>query len=136
MNTSSGSFSTHHPFLLQLCIRKVLSLFSFVHAVWLFLFLVLPGSILADTRYYEHVIFDNSLTRDNYFYSYGHAASPSTLELENEKLPVESKISLSPPTALPLAWTSVPNVGWAAPIDFVRICFLPIPFHGPQLYPC
>ena len=56
MNTSSVSFSTHRPFVLQLYIRKVLSLFSFVHGAWLFLFLALPGSILADTRYYERVI--------------------------------------------------------------------------------
>jgi len=134
MNTSSVSFSTHRSFVLQLCIRKVLSLFSFVHGAWLFLFLALPGTILADTRYYEHVIFDNSLTRDNYFYSQGHAASPSTLELENEKLPVESKISLSPPTALRLAWTSVPNGGWTARIDVVRFRGRPIHFEGANLY--
>src|SRR5438105_403348 len=134
MNTSWDSFSTHRPFVLQLGIRKVLSLFSFVHAAWLFLFLVLPRSILADTRYYEHVIFDNSLTRDSYFYSYGHAASPSSLELMNEKLPVESKISLSPPTALRLAWTSVRDGGWTAQIDVVRFRGRPIHFVGSSLY--
>src|SRR5882672_4123962 len=134
MNTSSDSFSTHHALVPQLLSRKVLSLFSFVRAAWLFVIFILPSSSLADGRYYEHVIFDNSLTRDYYFYSYGHAASPSTLELENEKLPVESRIYFSPPTALRLAWTSVPNGGWTAQIDVVRFRGRPIHFEGANLY--
>ncbi len=134
MDTFSGSFSPHRPFVPRLLIRKVLSLFSFVRVAWLFLIFILPSSILADSRYYEHVIFDNSLTRDSYFYSYGHTASPSTLELENEKLPVDSRISLSPPTALRLAWTSVPNGGWTAQIDVVRFRGRPIHFEGANLY--
>jgi hypothetical protein len=100
----------------------------------LLLFLSAPPQILADSRYFEHVIFDNSLTRDYYFYSYGHAASPSTLELDHEKIPVESKISLSPPTALRLAWTSVRDGGWTAQIDVVRFRGRPIRFEGSNLY--
>src|SRR5258708_27761531 len=39
----------------------------------------------ADTEYYRHTLFDNSLTQDAYFYSSGTASAPSTLELVHAK---------------------------------------------------
>ena len=37
-----------------------------------------------DTDYYRHIIFDNSLTPDNYFYSYGQASGGSSIETQKE----------------------------------------------------
>ena len=68
------------------------------------------------TEYYRHVLFDNSLTSDAYFYSHGLANGASSLELKNQRLPVETKIFLTPPNALRLQWTSQPNGGWEATI--------------------
>lgn len=88
----------------------------------------------ADTGYFQHSIFDNSLTRDSYFYSYGHEASPSKLELDHEKIPVETKYVFSPPTALRLSWTSVQGGGWTAQIDVVKFRGRRLRFEGTKLY--
>ncbi|HLZ13364.1 MAG TPA: glucoamylase family protein [Candidatus Acidoferrum sp.] len=114
--------------------RSFYSRFQFVAASALLLSLFAPSQVHGDGRYYEHVIFDNSLTRDYYFYGYGHAAAPSTLALQNEKLPVESKITLSPPTALRLEWRSAPDGGWTAQIDVVKFRGRPIRFVGSALF--
>src|ERR1700737_5016892 len=45
-------------------------------------------SARADTGYYHHNFFDNSITSDAYYYSSGKASAPSTLALQNGKLPV------------------------------------------------
>src|SRR4051812_28326103 len=44
----------------------------------------------AASNYYSHVIFDNSLTSDDYFYSVGKPSNTSTLELQQQKIPVDS----------------------------------------------
>ncbi|HET9805263.1 MAG TPA: glucoamylase family protein, partial [Candidatus Acidoferrum sp.] len=88
----------------------------------------------ADTGYFEHSIFDNSLTRDSYFYSYGHEASPSKLELDHERIPVETQHVYSPPTALRLSWTSMPEGGWTAQIDAVKFRGRRLRFEGLNLY--
>ncbi len=46
--------------------------------------------VTADTLYYHHVFFDNSLEHDAYFYSSGNASAPSSLNLIHGKLPVET----------------------------------------------
>src|SRR5690348_3154941 len=75
----------------------------------------------ADTSYYRHSFFDNSLTRDSYYYSSGVVSAPSTLTLAHGgKLPVETKIFFTPPNALRLAWTSAAGGAWDAQIDVVR----------------
>ncbi len=73
----------------------------------------------ASTDYYRHIIFDNSLTPDAYFYSKGMANGSSFLELKDERLPVETKTFLTPPSALRLQWQSQPNGGWEAEIHVV-----------------
>jgi hypothetical protein len=91
----------------------------------------------ADTRYYEHTFFDNSSTsisRDNYFYSSGRPSAPSTLELVDRKLPVETAIFLTPPNALKLAWQSMPDGGWDAEIRVVNFRNRQIHFDGDTLY--
>ena len=67
-----------------------------------------------NTEYYRHIVFDNSLTPDSYFYSHGTANGSSFLELKDGRLPVESKTFLTPPNALRLQWQSQPGGGWEA----------------------
>ena len=73
----------------------------------------------ADTEYYRHIIFDNSLEPDAYFYSEGRASAPSLLELDHGKLPVSRDTFLTPPNALRLKWRSVKDGGWEAGIRIV-----------------
>jgi exo beta-1,2-glucooligosaccharide sophorohydrolase (non-reducing end) len=68
------------------------------------------------TDYYRHVVFDNSLTADTYFYSHGMASGASFLELKDRRLPVETKTFLTPPNALRLQWQSLPGGGWEAEV--------------------
>lgn len=78
------------------------------------LLLAIPAS--GDSSYYRHVVFDNSLTSDAYFNSWGMANGSSFLELKNQRLPVETKTFLTPPNALRLQWQSQPGGGWEAEI--------------------
>lgn len=100
----------------------------------LFFSILLSQAAGADTNYFQHSIFDNSLTRDSYFSSYGHEASPSKLELDHERIPVETKLVYSPPTALRLSWTSAPDGGWTAQINVVKFRGRRIRFEGTNLY--
>jgi exo beta-1,2-glucooligosaccharide sophorohydrolase (non-reducing end) len=70
----------------------------------------------ANTEYYRHVIFDNSLTPHAYFYSSGLANGTSFLELNSGRLPVETRNFLTPPNALRLQWQSQAGGGWEAEI--------------------
>ena len=74
------------------------------------------GAATADTEYYRHVFFDNSLTQDNYYYSSGSQTSPSTLALLHDKLPVERDNVHTPPNAISLQWNSKPEGNWEAEI--------------------
>ena len=100
----------------------------------LFAFLLMSSLAGANTEYYRHVVFDNSLTSDAYFNSRGMANGKSLLELQNQKLPVETKTFLTPPNALRLQWQSNPDGGWEAEIrvDFFRNRFPE--FHGQNLF--
>ena len=69
-----------------------------------------------NTEYYRHVVFDNSLTPDSYFYSNGMANGSSFLELKEKRLPVETKTFLTPPNALRLQWQSQAGGGWEAEV--------------------
>jgi len=99
------------------------------------LFLFLSSVVaLGSTGYYRHIVFDNSLTPDSYFNSWGMANGSSTLELINQRLPVETKTFLTPPNALRLQWQSQPGGGWEAEIhvDSFRNRFPE--FQGRNLY--
>jgi exo beta-1,2-glucooligosaccharide sophorohydrolase (non-reducing end) len=95
--------------------------------------LLFAASIAADTLYYHHIFFDNSLEHDAYFYSSGNASAPSTLALIHNKLPVETRFFYTPPNALRLAWTSARNGGWDARIDVIRFRNREINFIGSNL---
>jgi hypothetical protein len=91
----------------------------------------------ADTRYYEHSFFDNSLPNPEgggYFYSSGRPSAPSTLEVIDGRLPVETGSFLTPPNALRLAWRSMPDGGWDAEIHVVNFRNRHIRFDGDTLY--
>src|SRR5437870_5950967 len=90
--------------------------FLFLSVALLFLS---PALVYANTDYYRHVYFDNSLTPESYFYSRGNASAPSKLELAGSRLPVETKISLTPPNALRLAWNSESAGAWEAEVHLV-----------------
>jgi len=77
---------------------------------------LLPSVVHAGSDYYRHVIFDNSLTPDTYFYSHGQANGNSFLEQQDGRLPVETKVFLTPPNALRLQWQSAPEGGWTAEV--------------------
>ena len=84
-----------------------------------FAFILLTAAAWGSTEYYRHVVFDNSLTSDNYFYSWGLANGSSFLELKNRRLPVDTETFLTPPNALRLQWQSQPGGGWEAEIHVV-----------------
>lgn len=82
--------------------------------------LLLPSLLPAQTTYYRHALFDNSLQRDYYFNSSAAATAPSTLEAQNWRLPVDTQHFLSPPNAIRLHWRSAPGGGWDAEIHVVN----------------
>src|SRR5579884_1886582 len=82
---------------------------------WAVLVLVATG-LHADSDYYRHVFFDNSLTSDRFYYSGGTAIGPSRLALDHGRLPVDTHTWFTPPNALRLQWTSAPNGSWEATI--------------------
>ena len=81
-----------------------LGLFLYTAAAW--------GS----SDYYRHVVFDNSLTPNTYFNSWGMANGASFLEVKDWRLPVETKTFLPPPNALRLQWQSQTGGGWEAEV--------------------
>lgn len=88
----------------------------------------------ADTEYYRHVFFDNSLEADAYFYSEAKASAPSTIERERDKIPVSRDLFLTPPNALRLKWRSVKGGGWEAAMRVVDFRNREVVFRGDTLY--
>jgi exo beta-1,2-glucooligosaccharide sophorohydrolase (non-reducing end) len=87
-----------------------------------------------DTPYYKHIVFDNSLEPDAYYYSSGKASFPSTLELIHGKLPVSHDLFYTPPNALRLKWRSARDGGWEAGISAINFRNREINFQGDTLY--
>ncbi|MFY9645774.1 MAG: glucoamylase family protein [Terriglobales bacterium] len=79
-------------------------------------FCLIPGVAHATSDYYSHIIFDNSITSDDYFFSSAESSGRSYLEQKDDRLPVETKDFLTPPNAIRLQWQSAPNGGWVAQI--------------------
>ncbi len=91
------------------------------------------GAVQTPTAYYSHILFDNSLTPDQYFYARAEARNTSTLASLNGRLPVETSIFHTPPNALRLQWQSNPNGGWSAQIQRPDIRNLAPHFVGDTL---
>jgi len=95
---------------------------------------VLTTLCTADTEYYRHILFDNSLESDAYYYSDARASSPSSLELLNGKLPVSHDVFFTPPNALRLKWRSAPDGGWEATVRAMDFRNREMKFDGDVLY--
>ncbi|MGC2719602.1 MAG: glucoamylase family protein [Candidatus Acidiferrales bacterium] len=95
--------------------------------------LCLATSVWADTHYYKHVFFDNSLTPDNYFYSSGSQTLPSTLVLLNDRLPIEHDTVHTPPNALRIEWNSKPGGNWVAEVHVKKFRNREHEFQGDTL---
>lgn len=91
-------------------------------------------TVSADTEYFEHVVFDNSLTPDRYYYSNGRASAPSKLTLDHDKLPVSTEQFFTGPNALVLEWQSKAGGGWAVDVHVPRWRNREIYYAGDTLY--
>jgi exo beta-1,2-glucooligosaccharide sophorohydrolase (non-reducing end) len=94
----------------------------------------LPCGAAAASDYYNHIIFDNSITSDYYYYSGGRSVFPSTVELLSGSIPVEKKNFFSPPNALRLQWRSVAGGSWETEVRVVNMRNRPTNFLGDTLY--
>jgi hypothetical protein len=109
-------------------VRSSFCLFCFL------ILIVLPCGAAAPTDYYNHVVFDNSVTPDYYYYSSGRAVFPSTIELLSGSLPVEKKNFFTAPNALRLQWQSVAGGSWETELRVVSMRNRPTDFRGDTLY--
>ena len=112
----------------EYALRAVFSLF------WLVILGTLPCRAVTPSDYYNHVVFDNSITPDYYYYSSGRSVFPSTIRLLSGALPVDRKSFFSPPNALRLQWRSLPGGSWEAEIRVVSMRNRPTDFRGDTLY--
>ncbi len=85
---------------------------------------------LAQDDYLNHLVFSNSATPDNDFYTGARAVAPSTIEAPESRLPVERTTFITPPNALRLQWRSAAGGSWDAEVRTVAIDNRPADFHG------
>jgi hypothetical protein len=85
------------------------------------------------TAYYRHIFFDNGPHTSQYFYSSGKAVEPSTLEVFDKKLPLDSDLYFTPPNSLRISWRSNAGGSWAAQIKVLAIRDREILFEGDTL---
>ena len=106
---------------------------------YLIVLLTLPIALLLTlptlaSDYYSHVIFDNSLTPNSYFYTHAEPRNTSTLANVKGRLPVDATNFHTPPNSLRLEWQSNPNGGWSAHIERPDIRNLPPHSVGDTLF--
>jgi hypothetical protein len=77
---------------------------------------VAPAARQPAFLYDRHVVFDNSVTPEAYYWARGSAVGPSSLELAGDRLPVAQDTCLSPPNCLKLAWQSARGGDWRVTI--------------------
>ena len=82
------------------------------HQVLLVLVLLMAATTLAQSSYYEHVAFDNSLADRSFYYSQASSVVPSELEVVDAKVPIEAAHFVSPPNSLRLKWRSQTEGEW------------------------
>jgi hypothetical protein len=87
----------------------------------------------AQTSYYRHIFFDNGQRTSTYFYSLGKAVEPSTLEIHDKKLPLDSTVFFTPPNSLRISWRSNAGGSWAAQIKVLEFRDREILFEGDTL---
>lgn len=76
------------------------------------MFVMLFDVSLSQSRYDQHVVFDNSLTDGSYYFSQGSVVPPSSLEISDGKFPVEQQRFFAPPNCLRLKWRSQTGGDW------------------------
>jgi exo beta-1,2-glucooligosaccharide sophorohydrolase (non-reducing end) len=91
-----------------------------------------PG-VFGQTSYYSHIVFDNAPRTPEYFYSFGKAVAPSSLEMSGQKLPLDGKVFFSAPNSLRISWQSNPQGAWSAEIRVVEFRGREILFDGDTL---
>ena len=94
---------------------------------------LLATAAAAQTTYDRHVIFDNSLPDGGYDACNSYLVAPSTLELNDNKFPVETKHFVSPPNALRLKWRSAPGGDWRMTLEIPRRYARPFRFEGDMI---
>ncbi len=87
----------------------------------------------AQTSYYRHTFFDNGLKTSGYYYSIGKAVAPSTVELQGQRLPLDSQTFFTPPNSIRLAWKSNPGGSWLAELHVLEFRNREILFKGDTL---
>ncbi|HEX4285618.1 MAG TPA: glucoamylase family protein [Terracidiphilus sp.] len=95
--------------------------------------LALSSCALAQDDYLNHLIFTNSPTPDNDFYTGARAVEPSTLEASNGRLLVDTHTFFTPPNALRVQWRSVEGGSWDAEIRVVSFDNRPTDLRGDTL---
>jgi hypothetical protein len=108
-------------------------LYAVIAAVAAVLFLSSAPRSVAQTSYYRHTFFDNGPRTSTYFYSFGNAVEPSTLEVRDKKLPLNSEVFFTPPNSLRISWTSKAGGSWAAQIKVLEFRDREILFEGDTL---
>jgi hypothetical protein len=95
--------------------------------------LALSSCAAAQDDYLNHLVFTNSPTPDNDFYTGARSVAPSTLESSDGRLPVEAHTFFTPPNALRLQWRSVEGGSWDAEIRVVSYDNRAADFRGDTL---
>ncbi len=128
------AFEGHFALFIRLHLECLVRLFF----RWAFFFILTSVPCCAleatSTDYYNHVVFDNSITPDYYYYSSGRSVFPSTVRLLSGALPVEKRTFFTPPNALRLEWTSAPGGSWETEVRVVSMRNRPMDFRGDTLY--
>jgi hypothetical protein len=98
--------------------------------------MTLLGSLnaMAESDYYRHSFFDNSIASDTDYYSGAQAVWPSTVESMGGQLPVETRLFQTPPNSLRVKWRSMPGGSWDAEVRVVDLRNRVIDFDGDTLY--
>ena len=123
--------------LLCVASQQVFSLKDAHSLAWFFLLMLFaapPDAIAATPDYYNHLVFDNSVTSDYYYYSGGRSVFPSTLQMQSGQIPVDTKTFYTPPNALRLEWRSVSGGSWDAEVRIQDIRNRRVNFIGDTLY--
>ena len=96
--------------------------------------LLIAQSAFAQPEYDRHVVFDNSLTGRSYYFSRGYAVAPSTLDIVEEKFPIEEQNYFSPLNALRLQWRSQTGGDWRMTLDVANRYGRRFEFEGNALF--
>ena len=87
----------------------------------------------AQEDYLNHLVFANSITSGDDFYTGARAVAPSALEASDGRLPVETSVFLTPPNALRIQWRSVVGGSWDAEVRTISFDNRPADFRGDTL---